>query len=153
MLPTALPSSIVIDGAERHDFLSPEWIDAALAIRAEFHDRVQEPAQPVRMNLIVTEVPFGDGTIAAHLDTAERGVFPDFGNIDDAHVTVTLDYDVAKAMVVEQDLEVVSHAFITGRIRVDGDMTRLLFLQDLDPPPDQRALAKEINERVLAITA
>ena len=153
MVPRALPSTIVIEGVERHDFLSPAWIDAALAIRAEFHDRVREPSQPVRMNLIVTEVPFGDGTIAAHLDTAERGVFPDFGTIDDAHVTVTLDYDVAKAMVVNQDLEVVSHAFITGRIRVDGDMTRLLFLQDLDPPPDQRDLARLINERVLAITA
>ena len=153
MVLLALASSIVIDGDGRHEFLSPEWIEAALAIRGEFHDRVADPAQPVRMNLIVTEVPFGHGEIAAHLDTAERGVFPDFGTITDAEVTVTLDYVTAKAMVVQQDLEVLSHAFLTGRIRIDGDMTRLLFLQDFDPPPDQKAIAMEINERVQAITA
>ena len=152
MLARPLASSIVIDGP-RHEFLSPAWIAAALEIRAEYHDRVAEPAQPVRMNLRVTDVPFGEGEIDAHLDTAERGVFPDFGVIEGAEVMVTLDYETAKAMVVQQDLEVISHAFITGRIRIDGDMTRLLFLQDFDPPADQRALAEEINLRVLAITA
>lgn len=137
----------------RHEFLSEEWIQAALAIRDEFHDQVPEPEHPVKMNLIVTEVPFADGDITAHVDTGERGVFPDFGNIDGAQVTVTLDYETAKSMVVTQDLEVVSMSFMSGRIRIDGDMTRLLFLQSLDPTPEERALAEEINQRVQSITA
>ena len=137
-----------------HEFLSPEWIEAALALRDEYADRLPDPPTPVRMNLIITDVPFGDeDRLAASIDTAETGLLPRFGHLDDPELTVTMEYDVAKSLFVEQDPEAVGQAFFGGRIRVDGDMSRLFLLQTLEPDEEEQALAREVSQRLLDLTA
>ena len=46
----------------KYAFLSDEWMEAAKAIRDEYADQVSPPAHAIRMNQVVTDVPFGDGT-------------------------------------------------------------------------------------------
>lgn len=137
----------------KHEFLSGQWIDAALAIRDEYAHELPDPPTPVRMNLIVTDVPHGDGDVAASIDTAETGLLPRLGHLEAPELTVTLEYDVAKSLFVEQDPEAVGQAFFSGRIRIDGDMTRIFLLQTLEPDERQRAIAEEVNARLLDITA
>ena len=137
----------------KHEFLSPAWIEAALALRDEYADQLPEPPIPVRMNLIVTDVPHGNATeLAASIDTAETGLLPRFGHLEDPELTVTLEYEVAKSLFVEQDPEAVGQAFFGGRIRIDGDMTRIFLLQGLEPNEQQRSVAETVNARLLEIT-
>jgi hypothetical protein len=77
-------------------FLSETWIDEARAIRSEYAGRVPPPPQPVRINLVVRDVPFGSGAVDAHLDTTDGELDIELGHVEDAHVTVTLDYGTAR---------------------------------------------------------
>jgi putative sterol carrier protein len=132
-----------------YPFLSPEWTEEARKIREEFAGReLQVPPITMRMNLVVTEVPFEDGSIAAHLDTTTGEVILDTGHLDAPDLTVTIEYSVAKAILVEQNPQAGMQAFMAGRIRVEGDMSKLLALQSgpIDP------LHAEIAARMRDIT-
>jgi hypothetical protein len=143
-----------MDILDSYEFLSPDWIEAALALRDEYAGQLPATPTPVRMNLVVTDVPHGESDeLMASIDTAERGLLPRFGHLDDPELTVTMEYEVAKSLFIEQDPEAVGQAFFGGRIRIDGDMSRIFLLQTLEPTDEQRALAHEVNHRLLAITS
>jgi putative sterol carrier protein len=121
-----------------YPFLSDEWIAEARKIRAEMADPEREAAPPsasVRMNQVITEVPFGDGTLEAHLDTSSGTLEMETGHLTDPDVTVTLDYATAKAIFVDGTLDAGMQAFMAGKVRVQGDMAKLIAaLQQLAPP-------------------
>ncbi len=73
-------------------------------MREEFAGR-ELPVPPVtmRMNLVVTDVPFDEGSIAAHLDTTTGEIVLDTGHLDAADLTVTVEYSVAKAILVDAE--------------------------------------------------
>lgn len=131
-----------------YPFLSDEWIEEARAIRAEFGDKSPAIDHPVRMNLVVTEIPFGDGTLDAHLDTTAGELDIDKGHVEGADLKVSLDYQAAKAILVERNPQAGMQAFMAGRIRVEGDMSKLMTIQAA--PPDERT--DEMAERLRAIT-
>ena len=81
----------------KYPFLSDEWIAEARRIREEYRGKAGGSAQVIRMNQVVTEVPFGSGTINAHMDTSSGEMELETGHIDGADLTVTLDYATAKA--------------------------------------------------------
>ncbi len=61
------------------------------------------------------------------------------GHLDKPDVTVTLDYDTAKAIFVDGTLGAGMKAFMDGKVRVQGDMAKLLAaLQQLAPPDASR---------------
>lgn len=103
------------------------------------------------MNLVVTEVPFGSGSMDAHVDTLSGELEIDLGHLRDADIALTLGYDTAKAILVEQDGQAAMQAFLGGRIKVEGDMTKLLVLQGQLATPDP--VAVEVAEKIRAITA
>src|ERR1700738_97598 len=53
------------------------------------------------MNQVITEVPFGEGTIDAHMDTSSGEMEMETGHIEGADLKVTLDYVTAKAILVD----------------------------------------------------
>jgi len=136
-----------------HPFLSPEWIDAALEIHDEFKDRIDEPDEHVRINVVVTDAPFSDEKVTGHIDTTAGSSVPRHGLIDDPDLTVYVPYKVALQLFVEQDYENIMIAFMSGEIEVTGDITQLLSLQDVEPTAEQQALANEVVHRLMAITA
>ena len=119
-------------------FLSDEWIAEARKIRAEMADPAREAAAApasVRMNQVITDVPFGDGKLDAHLDTSSGTLEMETGHLDQPDVTVTLDYATAKAIFVDGTLEAGMRAFMDGKVRVQGDMAKMISaLQQLAPP-------------------
>jgi putative sterol carrier protein len=132
-----------------YPFLSDEWIEEAHAIRAEFQDSAPAINHPVRMNLVVTEIPFDDSDLEAHLDTTSGELDIDKGHVEDADLKVTLDYHTAKAILVDRNPQAGMQAFMAGKIRVDGDMSKLMAVQAT--PSDERA--EEMAERLRAITS
>jgi hypothetical protein len=127
-------------------FLSDEWIEEARAIRAEYRDRTPPVPHEVRMNLVVTDLPFGDGRLEAHLDTASGRIELDKGHLDGPDLTVTVDYDTARAILVEGNPQAGLQAFMAGKVRVDGDMTKLMVLQGAPPDPSAQELAARLRE-------
>jgi putative sterol carrier protein len=59
---------------------------------------------------------------------------------------VTVDYETAKAILVDGDTQAAMQAFLSGRIKVDGDIAQLLSLQNTPVDPAHQELAMRIRE-------
>ena len=127
-------------------FLSDEWLEEAKKIREEYAGKSAPPAHAVRMNQVITEVPFGDGSIDAHLDTSGGEMQMDMGHLENPDLTVTLDYATAKAILVDGNPQAGMQAFMAGKIKVQGDMTKMMAMQYGTPDPTQVAIAAKIKE-------
>ena len=132
--------------ADQYPFLSEEWLDAAKKIREEYKGKTAPPAHAVRMNQVITDVPFGDGSIDAHMDTSSGEMEMDIGHIENADLTVTLDYATAKAILVDGNPQAGMQAFMAGKIKVQGDMTKMMAMQQASPDPIQVEIAGKIKE-------
>ena len=127
-------------------FLGDEWVAEARKIREEYEGKGAVVPHLMRMNLIVTEVPFGSGDIDAHLDTSEGAVKLEHGHIELVDLKVTLDYATAKAILVEGNPQAGMQAFMAGRIKVEGDMSKLMALQGGAPDPTAAEVATRLRE-------
>ncbi len=133
--------------ADRHVFLSPEWMKAAKQIREEMPPPTTQPDQAVRMNQVINDPPFGEGaSIKVHLDTSSGEVVIDEGHLDEADLTVTVDWETAKAIFVELDANAAMQAFMSGKVKVAGDITKLIALQQTSPDPNAAAFAAAIRD-------
>ena len=130
-------------------FLSPEWIDAAREIRERYSSQTAPIEVAVRVNQVVTDVPFGDGELHAHIDTSSGDVDLELGHLDEPDATITLSYETARALLVERDPAKVMQAFMSGGIQVDGDLMKVMAMQASTP---QDELALQVAEEILAIT-
>lgn len=130
--------------ADTYPLLSEQWMIEARKIRDEFAGRVPPTEQTVRMNQLITDVPFGEPTVQAHLDTSSGEM--DVGHLPDAEVSITLDYETARAVV--KDFQAALQHFMAGKIKVQGDMTKLLGM--VQAPPE--SVTAEVQRRIAGIT-
>lgn len=131
-----------------HEFLSMEWIAAAREVRDEFADRLPTVAVPIRANVTVTEAPFGDDPIEAYVDTSSGVLSLDLGHLDQPELTIRIDYATARRIFVERDQAAAMEAFFSGRIMVEGDIAKVLALQNQPADP----VAEELAARIAALT-
>jgi hypothetical protein len=126
-------------------FLSDEWIAEAKKIR-ETHEAtsVAKPA-PAKINLVITEVPFGDGTVKAHMDTTSGELVMDLGHLDPAEATLSTDYATARSTFVDNNPQAGMQAFMAGKVKITGDMTKLMALM-------QGGTDLELAQKIQAIT-
>jgi hypothetical protein len=114
----------------KYPFLSDDWLYEARRIYAEAETNGVLPAgsgvAPVRVNLIITEAPFSSANLAAHVDTSAGRIEIGSGHVEGPDVTVSLDYVTARSLFVQGDAQAVLQAFLGGRIKVDGDLSKLL---------------------------
>ena len=127
-----------------YDFLSDEWLAEARKIRGEYKNLTPPASNPVRMNLVVTEVP-ERGQVDAHIDTSGGELDIERGHLEGADLTVTLDYETAKALLIDGNSQAAMSAFMAGKIRVDGDMSKLLAMQGTGPLGETEELAARIR--------
>jgi hypothetical protein len=137
-------------GVPKYPFLSDEWLAEARRIREEYRGRAPAATHVLKMNQVITDVPFGSGTIDAHMDTTSGQVEMDEGHIEAADLKVTLDYPTAKAILVDGNPQAGMQAFMSGKIKVEGDMTKLMAFQAATAAPDP--VAGEIAQRIQDIT-
>jgi putative sterol carrier protein len=129
----------------KHEFLSEEWIAAAQSIREEYAGKATTTPPPMRMNVVIIEVPFGDD-MDAHIDTTDGEMSLDMGHLDAPDLTVTVDYATAKAIFIDQDQQASMQAFMAGKIKVQGDMTKMMAMQTVAPDPSQVEMAAKIAD-------
>jgi len=130
----------------KYPFLSDEWMDEAKKIREEYRGKTQPMAHKIKMNQVITDVPFGSGTVDAHMDTSSGDMEMELGHIEGADVKVTLDYATAKALFVEQNPQAGMQAFMAGKIKVEGDMTKLMAMQQGGNDPSAAEIATKIQD-------
>jgi len=132
-----------------YPFLSAEWMDAAKSIREKYAERAAAITISVRMNQVITDVPFGDGDVHLYLDTSSGSLVMESGELETPDLTLTTDYDTAKKIFVDQDQAAGMQAFMAGKIKVQGDMMKMMAMQTSMP---QDEVTKNIAEEIKAIT-
>jgi putative sterol carrier protein len=133
-----------------HQFLSEEWMAAAREIREKYKDEAPMITFSIKINQVVTDVPFGEGTVKSFMDTSSGEMVMDLGELPDADATVTTDYATAKAIFVNQDQAAGMQAFVSGKIKVVGDMMKVMGMQTAIPQTD---ITKVVAEEIKSITA
>jgi hypothetical protein len=63
---------------------------------------------------------------------------------------VTTDYATARAIFLEQDPQAGMQAFLSGKVKVEGDMTKMMQMQIAMPKDD---LAEQVAAEIMAITS
>ena len=115
-----------------HEFLSDEWINEARALRETWKISSDVPVA-VRININVTAAPFSTSALAAHLDTTAGVPVVDLGHLDAVDLTITVEWAVAKSLFIDGQPTAALSAFLNGKIALEGDMTKLLELQNVTP--------------------
>jgi len=127
----------------QHDFLSDEWFSAAQAMIAE-HDTTAPPHANVRINLVITGTPF-DSDVEMHMGAADGKGDWGRGHRGDADVTLTTDYGTARQIFLSGDPQAGMQAFMTGKVRVQGDMAKLMAAQQGGAGPGAPGLADALQ--------
>ena len=123
-------------------FLSDAWFDEMEPLLAE----APEPPAAMKdltINLVVTGGPDGDRELHMKGGQFERGL------ADAAPTKLTVPYDTAKGMFIDGNQQAAMQAFMSGQIKVEGDMSKLMAMQGGGgPSPEQQAF----QEKLKAIT-
>ena len=121
-------------------YLSQEWLDEGRKLSDEFPER---PGASARMQYVVTGAPEGD---VKYYWVLENGKILEskVGEDPSADFTITTTYEDAKKI---QDGELDPNAaFMQGRMKVSGNMAKLMSLLPLTNSPEYRALQEQIRE-------
>ena len=111
----------------KHPFLSEEWFTQVRSLVDE-HGAGDGPHQNIMMNLSITDTPF-DSDRDMHMGTNDGQPQWGEGHNETADVTLTLDYGTAKEIFIAQNPQAGMQAFMAGKIKVQGDMTKLMAMQ------------------------
>jgi alkyl sulfatase BDS1-like metallo-beta-lactamase superfamily hydrolase len=121
-------------------YLSQEWMDEGLKLADSQPER---PGASARMQYVVTGGPDGDIKYYWVLENGKL-LESQLGEIADADFTLTQSYeDAVKVQKGELDANA---AFMQGRVKVTGNMAKLMSLLPLTNAPEYKALQEEINK-------
>ena len=121
-------------------FLSSAWFDAVATLNEQAGD-LNLP--PNLANLIININITGDTETHLHLSLGK--IFKH--HHENATSTINID-DATLGNIIKggtETAEIALEAFMTGKIRIDGDMSQVLNLQTAKPSPEQKALYKAIK--------
>jgi alkyl sulfatase BDS1-like metallo-beta-lactamase superfamily hydrolase len=120
-------------------YLSQEWLDES---RKLAETQPVRPGATARIQYVTTGGPEGD---IKYYWVLEDGKILDsqLGEIDDSDFTLTMTYDDA-VKVQKGELDP-NAAFMQGRMKVSGNMAKLMSLLPLTNSPEYRALQEEIR--------
>ena len=125
-------------------FLSDGWFAEATKIFQEIKPPVPAVIQDLVINLRVKGGPSGD--VEARMAAGQ--ILKGFGA--DAPTTLTIPYDVARKMVVDNDQNAAMQAFMGGQIQIEGDMTKVMMMQAAGPPSPE---SLQVGQRIREMTA
>ncbi len=121
-------------------YLTQEWLDTQREIAQEFPER---PGATAHLQYLVTDGP--DGEIRYYWVVENGKILEDqLGEDADAEVTMTITYDDSTKMQKGELDE--TAAFMQGRLKVQGNMGKLMSLMPLTQSPEYKAIKAKITE-------
>jgi putative sterol carrier protein len=121
-------------------YLSQEWLDESRALAV---DQPVRPGATARIQYLTTGGPDGDVKYYWVLEDGKL-LETKVGELDDPDFTLTMSYEDA-VKVQQGDLDP-NAAFMQGRMKVSGNMAKLMSLLPLTNSPEYRALQEQIRE-------
>ena len=121
-------------------WLSQEWLDESKKMAESQPER---PGASARMQYVVTGGPDGD---IKYYWVLENGKLQEsqLGELPDAEVTLTQTYE--DAMKIQKGELDANAAFMQGRVKVSGNMAKLMSLMPLTNAPEYKQLQEEIQK-------
>jgi len=120
-------------------FLTDNWFEEVERMGNEAGELNLPPAlDNMVINLKVTD---GDEVIESHF---ANGLLHKGLNAE-ATTTLLLDRNTLQSIITDFDMNEIMGAFMSGKIRVEGDMSQLMALQTARPSDEQKALFKDIK--------
>ena len=123
-------------------YLTQDWLDEQRTIAQEFPER---PGATAHLQYVVTGGPEGE---IKYYWVVENGNLQasSLGEDPDAEVIITLNYDDS-VKIQKGELDETA-AFMQGRLKVTGNMGKLMSLMPLTQSPEYKA----IKEKITAVT-
>jgi len=120
-------------------FLSHEWLELQQQLARELPER---PGATARMQYKISGAPDGDVTFHTVIENGKI-VENALGEDDQAEFTMAVGYeDFASVSKGELDANA---AFMQGRIKVSGNMGKLMSLMPLTQSAEYKAIAEKVN--------
>ena len=122
-------------------FLTDDWFSNVENLTAQAGDLNVPPALAnLAINLVVTD---SQGNTELSLDggAIKKGLSPN------AKTTLNMDGETLRKVFLEFDMAAAMQAFMTGKIKVQGDMSQLMALQTAKPSQEQKDLFKKVLEQ------
>jgi len=121
-------------------FLTDDWFTTVEKLSADAGDLNLPPALAnLAINLVVANA---DNTTEVSLESGkiQKGLSPN------AKTTLNMDAETLRKVFLEFDMAAAMQAFMTGKIKVQGDMSQLMALQTAKPSQEQKDLFKRVLE-------
>jgi predicted lipid carrier protein YhbT len=119
-------------------WLTQEWLDEGKVLAESQPDR---PGATARMQYVVTGGPDGDIKYYWVLENGKL-LESQLGELEDAEVTLTQSYE--DALRIQKGELDANAAFMQGRVRVTGNMAKLMSLLPITNSAEYKALQAEI---------
>jgi putative sterol carrier protein len=122
-------------------YLSQEWLDLQRELAQDFPER---PGATARMQYVVTGAPEGD---VRYFTVIENGMMQEntLGTDEGAEFTLTTTYDDS-VKILNGELDA-NAAFMQGRMKVTGNMGKLMSLMPLTQSPEYKAIQSQVAEQ------
>ncbi|HEX5586762.1 MAG TPA: hypothetical protein VFZ17_05600 [Acidimicrobiia bacterium] len=127
-----------------YPFLSDEWFVEVRRIIDAGAIEVP-PGANLRMNLVVTATPFESDRLV-HVVMAEGEADWGQGHLQVVDLTITADYATARELFISGDLQGALQALLEGRIKLQGDLTKLMAAQAAGAGPGSPGLAEALAD-------
>jgi putative sterol carrier protein len=121
-------------------WLTQDWLDET---RKMAEGQPERPGASARMQYVVTGGPDGDVKYYWVLESGKL-LESQLGELPDAEVTMTQTYE--DAMKIQKGELDANAAFMQGRIKVSGNMAKLMSLMPLTNAPEYKELQKQIQD-------
>lgn len=126
------------------EFLSDEWFDKVEELKQAAGDMdVPAALESLVLNVVVTDTQWGERELALVAGNIEKG------HRAEASTKLTLPQDLAKRLFIENDQSAGMQGFMSGKIQVEGDMSKLMTMQTAQPSDKQQ----EVQRQILEVTA
>jgi putative sterol carrier protein len=119
-------------------YLTQEWLDLQTELAQSFPEK---PNATARMQTVVTGAPGGDVSYYTVIDNGKI-IENKLGTDDQAEFTMTQGYDDS-VKVLKGELDA-NAAFMQGRVKVTGNMGKLMSLMPLTQSPEYKAIQNDV---------
>jgi hypothetical protein len=126
-----------------HPFLSDDWFTAVREI-VDAQELEIPPHAALTMNLVVTDTPFGEDRLL-HIGAKDGHADWGAGHATDADLTLTTDYVTARDIFLSRNPQAGMQAFMEGKVKVQGDLTKLMAAQAAGTGPGAPGLADALT--------
>jgi predicted lipid carrier protein YhbT len=121
-------------------WLTQEWLDETKKMA---DGQPERPGASARMQYVITGGPDGEVKYYWVLENGKL-LESQMGDLADAEVTMAMTYE--DAMKIQKGELDANAAFMQGRIKVSGNMAKLMALMPLTNAPEYKDLQKQIQD-------